>query len=122
MIRGRFYTLSSLEEKASEKRKFFRKLLSYFHPKNWWLIFFRMENFLETSSICGLAHISNSKSILERLYWVVISILMVAATAYLTAVAFNEWDAKPISTIIETFPIDQVQFPKIVVCPPKVSI
>ena len=79
-----------------------------------------VKNFLETSSICGLAHISNSKSILERLYWVVISILMVAATAYLTAVAFNEWDAKPISTIIETFPIDQVEFPKIVVCPPKV--
>ena len=81
-----------------------------------------VKNFLESSSICGLAHISTSKYTLERVYWVVISIFMVVVTGYLTAVAFNEWDAKPILTIIETFPIDQVQFPKIVVCPPKVSI
>ena len=79
-----------------------------------------VKNFLENSSICGLAHISNSKHILERVYWVVISILMVVGTGFLTSEAFNEWDAKPISTITETIPIDQVEFPKIVVCPPKV--
>ena len=68
--------------------------------------------FLENSSICGLAHISKSKTYIEGAYWIVVSVLMIAGTVYLTAVAVDEWEKDPISTITETFPIDMVQFPK----------
>jgi len=81
-----------------------------------------LKTFMENSSICGLAHISNSKTNLERIFWVVVSILMIAGTGYLTAEALNYWAENPISTVVETFPIFEVKFPKIVVCPPKVDI
>ena len=77
--------------------------------------------FLENSSICGLAHISRSKTIIERLYWIVVSALMVAGTVYLTMEAVEDWDQYPISTVTEVITISNVTFPKIVVCPPKVS-
>ena len=35
--------------------------------------------------------------------------------------AFLDWEKSPIETSIETFPISEVHFPKIVVCPPKVG-
>ena len=33
--------------------------------------------------------------------------------------SFESWTASPITTTIETLPIEQVEFPKISVCPPK---
>ena len=45
----------------------------------------------------------------------------VIMTGYLTAEAFVEWALYPISTTTETFPITDVHFPNIVVCPPKVA-
>lgn len=33
--------------------------------------------------------------------------------------SFESWTASPISTTIETLPIEQVEFPVISVCPPK---
>ena len=77
--------------------------------------------FLENSSICGWAHISTSKNIIERVYWIVVSALMVAGAGYLTADAVNEWDLDPISTVTKVKTIYDVKFPMIVVCPPKVS-
>ena len=77
--------------------------------------------FLENSSICGLAHISNSKSNLEKACWVLVSVLMVAGAVYLTMDAVKEWEENPISTITEPESIYRAEFPKIVVCPPKVS-
>ena len=44
---------------------------------------------------------------------------MLVGTGYLTKEAFDEWENKPISTVIETLHISEVTFPKIVVCPPK---
>ena len=77
--------------------------------------------FLETSSICGLAHIANSKTNYEKAYWIVVSLLMVAGAGYLIADAFDDWEKNPISTITEPKDICQVKFPQIVVCPPRVS-
>ena len=77
--------------------------------------------FLENSSICGLAHISRSKTIIERAYWIVVSALMVAGTVYLTMEAVDDWENNPISTLTEVNTTSNVKFPKIVVCPPKVS-
>ena len=78
-------------------------------------------DFLENSSICGLAHIANSKTKIEKAYWIVVSVLMVAGALYLIADAFDDWAKNPISTITEPETISNVTFPQIVVCPPKVS-
>ena len=76
--------------------------------------------FLENISICGLSHISKSKTTIERAYWIGVSVLMVVATVYFTMETSDDWDKNPISTVIEVKPISNARFPKIVVCPPKV--
>ena len=78
-------------------------------------------NFLENSSICGWAHISNSKTTIEQVYWILVSASMIAVIAYLTMDALDGWEKNPISTLTEPYTIYQTKFPKIVVCPPKVS-
>ena len=80
-----------------------------------------VRNFLESSSICGLSHISTSNSKAEKVFWVVVVLASVTMTGYLTTEAFVDWSLYPISTTTETFPITEVQFPNIVVCPPKVG-
>ena len=74
-------------------------------------------NFMESSSICGLAQIRASKTWAERLFWIGVVVLL----GYLTGQALIDWRNNPISTTTTTFPIYDVQFPKIVVCPPKVA-
>ena len=81
-----------------------------------------VKNFMESSSIGGVPQISASKTKCEKLFWVVVVVVTLAMTGYLTAEAFVEWAKYPIATTTETFPISGVQFPKIVVCPPKVQI
>ena len=78
-----------------------------------------VRNFLESSSICGLSHISTSKSRTWKVFWVVVVLTSLIMTGYLTAQAFVDWAKYPISTTTETFPITEVAFPNIVVCPPK---
>ena len=78
------------------------------------------KDFLENSSICGFAHISNSKGYSEKAYWIVVSVLMIAGAGYLIKDAFDEWDLDPISTVTEIETIEHGKFPLIVVCPPKV--
>ena len=80
-----------------------------------------VRTFLESSSICGFSHISASKTIAERVFWVAVVAASFAGTAYLTAGALLEWSKYPIATTTETFPISEAQFPNIVVCPPRVS-
>ena len=78
------------------------------------------KDFLENSSICGFAHISNSKGYSEKACWILVSILMIAGAGYLTKDAFDEWDQDPISTVTEVHTIYNGKFPLIVVCPPEV--
>ena len=78
------------------------------------------KDFLENSSICGFAHISNSKGYSEKVYWIMVSVLMIAGAGYLTKDAFDEWDLDPISTVTEVLTIYNGKYPLIVVCPPKV--
>ena len=78
------------------------------------------KDFLENSSICGFAHISNSKGYSEKAYWIGVSVLMIAGAGYLTKDAFDDWERNPISTVIEVETIYHGKFPLIVVCPPEV--
>ena len=79
-------------------------------------------NYLETSSIGGFAHIKASKNWPERIFWsIVVASSWVFALYFITG-AFLDWDKNPIATTTQTNPIYDVQFPKIVVCPPKEAI
>ena len=80
-----------------------------------------VRRFLESSSIGGLSYISTSKSRAEKLFWVVVVITSISVTGYLTAEAIVNWSKYPVATTIESFPISEVPFPKITVCPPKVA-
>ena len=97
-------------------------LIAAFRAEGWIFDMGIIAKFLENSSICGWAHIANSKTKIEKLYWIVVSVSMVAGALYLIADAFDDWAKNPISTITEPETIyNNVRFPKITVCPPKVS-
>ena len=78
--------------------------------------------FAENSSIGGLAQIADSKNWARRIYWIIVVIGSLVLTVLLTREAFLDWAKNPILTITETDRISDVQFPKIVVCPPQVDI
>ena len=80
-----------------------------------------IQEFLESSTIHGLAHISATRNKLNQLFWILIVILGFLAAGFLINNAFLDWEKSPIETSIETFPISDVYFPTIVVCPPKVA-
>ena len=80
-----------------------------------------VKEFLESSSIHGLAHIANSKLHFARFLWfcIVVSAFVVSCT--LINNSFISWSKSPIETSEETFPISKIPFPRVIVCPPKVE-
>ena len=78
--------------------------------------------FAENSSIGGLAHLADSKNWAGRIYWMVVVASSWVLALYLAGETFVDWAQNPVSTITETGRIADVQFPKIVVCPPRVNI
>ena len=77
-----------------------------------------LKEFFEVSSIHGLYQISKSKSI-KRIFWSVVS-----TSGFILAFSqiyenFQNFSKTPISTIVETWPIEKVTFPSIIVCPVK---
>jgi hypothetical protein len=80
-----------------------------------------VQEFLESSTIHGLTYISTSRNSLIKLIWIFIVISGFFTAGMLINNAFLDWDKTPIETAITTFPISEVQFPKIIVCTPKVG-
>ena len=77
-----------------------------------------LTKFLESSTIHGLSHISVTHRN-ARLFWILIVLLGFAGASILIQMSFQSWSDKPISTTVETLPIDQIEFPKVTICPPK---
>ena len=82
----------------------------------------RMENlklFLDTSTIHGLFHISNTRKN-YKLFWILVVIAGFSGAGYMIYQSFDAWDQSPIKTTIETRPINEMnKFPRITVCPPN---
>ena len=74
-----------------------------------------VQEFLESSTIHGLAYISTSRNSLIKLFWMVIIISGFLTAGLLINNAFLDWEKSPIESSIEKFPISEVYFPKIVV-------
>ena len=77
-----------------------------------------MKLFLETSSIHGLTFISTTRNN-WRLFWILVVIFGFIGASVMIYQSFQAWDESPVTTTIETLPIEKIAFPKVTVCPPK---
>ena len=78
----------------------------------------KIRNFLESSTIHGLSYISTTKRFV-RVFWVIVVILGFTGAGVMIYQSFQDWDESPVKTTVETFPITELTFPKVTVCPPK---
>ena len=80
-----------------------------------------LKEFLETSTIHGLAYISTAPSKPSKAFWLLVVIFGFSTAFYLINNSYTEWEASPIATSISTHPISELDFPTITVCPPEGS-
>ena len=79
-----------------------------------------IKNFLDTSTIHGLSFISSSRRY-ARLFWIFVVLAGFIGAFCLIYESFNNWKLSPVSTTIETWPIDKLTLPNVTICPPKNS-
>ena len=77
-----------------------------------------VKTFLDSSTIHGLAYISNTRKFI-RAFWTIIVIGGFIGSVILIYQSFQSWNKSPIKTTIETVPIAEITLPKVTVCPPK---
>ena len=76
-----------------------------------------LTNFLENSSIHGLAFISRTQAF-RRAFWLCVVLTGFFAASVIISESFRNWNETPVITTLETLPISDVIFPKVTVCPP----
>ena len=62
-------------------------------------------NFLESSTIHGLVHISTAKSHTARALWTAIVVACFASAIWMITDSYKDWQESPVSTTITTHPI-----------------
>ena len=77
-----------------------------------------VRTFLESSTIHGLSYISTTRKY-ARIFWILVVLAGFIGAAFLIHESFYSWSESPVTTTVETFPISDVRFPKVTVCPPK---
>ena len=77
-----------------------------------------IKDFLESSTIHGMAHISTARKNV-RLFWGTIVVAAFISASVLIHQSFKSWHEDPVKTTEETLPIREIKFPKVTVCPPK---
>ena len=75
-------------------------------------------NFLESSTIHGLAYIATGRKNV-KLFWTLVVIAGFTGACILIQTSFQSWADSPVKTTVETKPITEITFPKVTVCPPK---
>ena len=79
----------------------------------------QVREFLESSTIHGLVHISTAKSRTARVLWATIVVACFASAIWMITDSYNDWKESPVSTTITTHPINELQFPEVTICPPR---
>ena len=67
-----------------------------------------IKEFLETSTIHGLAYISTAPSKLSKAFWLLVVVFGFSTAFYLINNSYTEWEASPIATSISTHPISEL--------------
>ena len=80
-----------------------------------------LRDFLETSTIHGLAYISNVPSKTGKALWLTIVIAGFCTAGYLINSSYEEWESTPVATSISTHSISTLPLPIITICPPDHS-
>merc|ERR1711978_627506 len=78
-----------------------------------------LREFLESSTIHGLSHISQAKSWPGRVLWILIVVACFGLAMYMITNSYIEWQTSPVSTTSTTHPISDLKFPTVTVCPPR---
>ena len=78
-----------------------------------------LRDFLESSTIHGLAHISTSRSKGAKLVWFFCVLLSLSIAIILIWKTTKEIQDDPFSTATTTHPISELNFPMVTICPPK---
>ena len=77
-----------------------------------------LKDYFDVSSIHGFGHINGQKSF-GKLFWLFVIFSAFVCAGVLVGQSFESWGNNPISTVIETRPILESNFPDVVVCPPE---
>lgn len=78
-----------------------------------------LQEFCTDTTIHGLRNIESGRSLLERLWWLVVVVLSVFCCAMLIQKVYHKWDSNPVIVSLDDTPtkIWDVPFPAITVCP-----
>ena len=77
------------------------------------------KEFLETSTVHGLVYISKAKSIWAKIFWALLVVASFSLAIVLICNSFEGWSEKPVSSVISTRAIKDLNFPNVTICPPK---
>ena len=80
-----------------------------------------LKEFLGSSTIHGLAYISNISSKTGKALWLTMVIAGFCTAGFLISSSYEEWEETPIDTSISTHPIATLPLPIITICPPEQS-
>ena len=78
------------------------------------------KNYSSTTTIHGISYLfSDNISGLERLLWIIVVIFAIFFTTFQVVKLYNEWQAKPVITTLDTvaLPIKDIEFPAVTICP-----
>ena len=79
------------------------------------------KDFLEGSTIHGLAYISTVRSV-GKVFWIFVVICGFLTAGYLIHSSLSEWEENPVDTTIETLPVTEAPLPMVTVCPPENTV
>ena len=77
-----------------------------------------IKDFLESSTIHGLAYVATGRKNV-KLFWTLVVIGGFTGACYMIYESFQSWADSPVKTTIETLPTTEITFPKVTVCPPR---
>ena len=80
-----------------------------------------VQNYLERSSLAGVAHISVEKSKISKLFWIIAILSGFTFAGVLIESSYRKWKASPISSSLTTHPVSELPLPSIAICPPRHS-
>ena len=78
------------------------------------------KKYSSSTTIHGISYLSSDNvSKLERLLWISIVLLAIFFTTFQVINLYDEWQAKPVITTLDTvaLPIKEIEFPAVTICP-----
>ena len=73
-----------------------------------------VREFLESSTIHGIAHISTERPAVLKVAWVVVVAASFAVAIHMISNSYVEWGESPVSTIVTSRPISDLTFPEVI--------